>query len=79
MLARDAVAFISTDAPALCGYMAVKVPPIIPPQELPTTWVRSIPRESSICVMACAQSSKRNIRVSDWLSPWPGGSTRITV
>src|SRR3954469_9784959 len=50
----------------------------MPPQEFPTKCVRCRPRPSRMSTMQCAHSSKVNVAVSFWLSPNPGGSTRIT-
>src|SRR5262245_23605930 len=50
----------------------------MPPHEFPTKCVRCTPRPSRMSTMHRAQSSKVNGAVSFWLSPKPGGSTRIT-
>src|SRR3954447_14348859 len=50
----------------------------MPPQEFPTKCVRCRPRPSRMSTMQRAHSSKVNVAVSFWLSPNPGGSTRIT-
>src|ERR1700681_4601667 len=50
----------------------------MPPHEFPTKFVRCTPRPSRMSTMQRAQSSKLKGAVSFWLSPKPGGSTRIT-
>src|SRR5215207_1445080 len=50
----------------------------MPPHELPMKCVRCTPSPSRMSTMQRAQSSKVNGAMSFWLSPKPGGSTRIT-
>src|SRR5215212_4646959 len=50
----------------------------MPPHELPMKCVRCTPSPSRMSTMHRAQSVKVNGAVSFWLSPKPGGSTRIT-
>ena len=67
--AADAVQFISTALPMRSGWVAANVPPIMPPHELPTKCVRSMPSASRTSTMHCAHSSKVKGAVSFWLSP----------
>src|SRR5947209_300490 len=76
--ARPAVQFINTALPTRSGYVAAKVAPIMPPQELPTKCAFSSPRPSRMSATQRAQSSKLKKSDSAWLPPCPGGSTSTT-